>query len=321
MTEPAAVALPVPLDPAKFRDPALTAKGERRARVSLRALATLWINTGTLCNLTCRHCYIESSPTNDRLAYISAAEVAVYLDEIAREGLATAEIGFTGGEPFMNPDIIAMLDDALRRGFRVLVLTNAMKPMMKQAAALLDLLERFGRQLTLRVSLDHHDATRHERERGPGSFSPSLEGLRWLGAQGFQIAVAGRTLWGESEASLRAGFAGLFAAEKIPIDAQAPDALVLFPEMDAGADVPEITEACWSLLGVHPDAMMCASSRMVVKRRGAAAPAIVACTLLPYDPAFELGTSLRQATSAAVPLNHPHCAKFCVLGGGSCSAH
>jgi hypothetical protein len=63
---------------------------------------------------------------------------------------------------------------------------------------------------------------------------------------------------------------------------------------------------------------MCASSRMVVKRKGAARPAVLACTLLPYDPQFELGATLAEA-ACAVQLNHPHCAKFCVLGGGSCS--
>jgi len=64
--------------------------------------------------------------------------------------------------------------------------------------------------------------------------------------------------------------------------------------------------------------MMCASSRMVVKRKGAEKAAVVACTLLPYDPQFELGETLAEA-SGSVSLNHPHCAKFCVLGGGSCS--
>ena len=63
---------------------------------------------------------------------------------------------------------------------------------------------------------------------------------------------------------------------------------------------------------------MCASSRMVVKRKGAAHPAVIACTLLPYDPRFELGRTLAEA-GVAVPLNHQHCAKFCVLGGGACS--
>ena len=74
-------ATPRPLDPEKFRDPEVTARGERRARVALSGLRTLWINTGTLCNIACVNCYIESSPRNDALSYISAAEVAAYLDE------------------------------------------------------------------------------------------------------------------------------------------------------------------------------------------------------------------------------------------------
>ena len=115
------------LDPRKFRDPLMTAAGERRAWVPLKSLDTLWFNTGTLCNLTCRHCYIESSPKNDRLVYLSATEVAGYLDEIEELGLGTQLIGFTGGEPFLNRELPAMLAATLDRGFRVLVLTNAMR--------------------------------------------------------------------------------------------------------------------------------------------------------------------------------------------------
>ena len=115
----------------KFSDPDLTVDGKRRARVSLELLSTLWINTGTLCNIACRNCYIESSPTNDTFAYISRAEAAAFLDEIASDGLPVTEIGYTGGEPFLNPDILGMLADALERGFSVLVLTNAMQPMLR----------------------------------------------------------------------------------------------------------------------------------------------------------------------------------------------
>ena len=130
--------------------------------------------------------------------------------------------------------------------------------------------------------------------------------------------AAGRTLWGEAEESLRAGYARLFAAHAIPIDASDPAELVLFPEMDAELDVPEISESCWDTLGVSPDAMMCATSRMIIKRKGAAQPAVVACTLLPYEAEFELGETLADS-ARAVKLNHPHCARFCVLGGGACS--
>jgi uncharacterized Fe-S cluster-containing radical SAM superfamily protein len=310
---------PARLDPRKFIDPFLTFAGEHRASVTLETLSTLWLNTGTLCNLTCRNCYIESSPKNDRLSYLTLDEVRGYLDEIAEGGLATTEIGFTGGEPFMNPEITDMLALSLQRRFRVLVLTNAMRPMMKLADRLAGLNRLFPGRLVIRVSLDHYRTEMHELERGRRSWQPTIDGLRWLTAEGFTINVAGRTCWDENEDELREGYGRLFAAEDISVDAHDPVQLVLFPEMDANVDVPEITESCWSILGVAPSSMMCATSRMVVKRKGEARPVVVPCTLLPYDPQFDLGHRLGEA-GGAVPLNHPHCAKFCVLGGGSCSA-
>ena len=315
---------------AKFSDPEVTAKGEKRARVALTALRTLWINTGSLCNITCRNCYIESSPENDRLAYITRAEMGAYLDEIGRGSWPVREIGFTGGEPFMNPDIVEMLGDALRRGFSVLVLTNAMQPMLRPRIreGLTALRDAYGSRLVIRVSLDHYTKELHDTERGPGSFVKTVEGIDWLARGGFTLALAGRTCWDESEAAARAGYAALIAERAWPLDADDPAELVLFPEMDERADVPEITEDCWGILGKNPAEVMCASSRMVVKRKGAAHPVVLPCTLLPYDPAFEMGATLAQAARAdggmfekgAVKLCHPHCAKFCVLGGGSCSA-
>jgi uncharacterized Fe-S cluster-containing radical SAM superfamily protein len=304
---------------AKFRDPRITAKGERRAAVSLSALRTLWFNTGTLCNLTCANCYIESSPRNDALAYLSAAEAVAYLDEIRRDAWPVGEIGFTGGEPFMNPDFLPMLEDALGRGFRTLVLTNAMRPMMRHAEALAALNAAHLGLLTVRVSLDHHTPALHDLERGSGTFEKTMQGLEWLVRNGFRINIAGRAAFGqEPEAALREGYARLFAERGIPVDAADPVALMLFPEMNVAAEVPEITEACWGILKKSPDSVMCASSRMVVRRRGAQAPAVLACTLLAYDPQFELGATLAEA-NRPVPLNHPHCARFCVLGGAACS--
>jgi hypothetical protein len=306
------------LDPAKFRDPAVTLTGAPRARVPLRALDTLWFNTGTLCNLTCGHCYIESSPKNDRLVYLSSAEIGEYLDEIERQRLGTSLIGFTGGEPFMNPDLPAMLNDVLSRGLRALVLTNAMKPMHKTKPALLALRDRYGPRLTIRVSLDHYARRVHEEERGRRSWQPTIDGLRWLAAHGFDIAVASRRLSGEVETEIRAGFAGLFRELGLALDAEDPNDLTVFPEMEPDADVPEITEECWGILGKLPESVMCSNSRMVVKFKGAPRPTVIACTLLPYDPRFDLGSTLAGA-AGAVALNHPHCAKFCVLGGGACS--
>lgn len=305
----------------KFQDPRLTAQGEERATVALTNPDTLWFNTGTLCNIECVNCYIESSPTNDALVYMTAAEVEDYLDQAETRDWGLREIGFTGGEPFMNPNIIDILRAALKRGYEVLVLTNAMRPMMrkKMRAGLDTLNTEFPGKLTLRISVDHYRPDLHDEERGDGAFAKTLTGMEWLRDAGIQMAVAGRTLWGDTDADSRAGYAAFFEAHGFQIDAFNPGQTVLFPEMDETVDVPEITTACWGILNKSPEAVMCSSSRMVVKRKGAARPAVLACTLLAYDAQFELGETLEEA-ERDVALNHPHCAKFCVLGGASCSA-
>ncbi len=307
--------------PPKFSDPYVTSSGETRAEVSYGSTKTLWFNTGTLCNIECVNCYIESSPTNDRLVYLTMADVLPYLDELEEAGETGIEIGFTGGEPFMAPQMLAILQVVLERGHSVLMLTNAMQPMMRPRVreGLIALNAEYGDRLIMRVSLDHYSAPLHDEERGVGSFELAMKGLRWLSANKFNLALAGRTVWDEDEAVSRAGYAGLIVQEALKVDPDNSSELVLFPEMRADEDPPEITTACWGILDKDPNDLMCASQRMVVKRKGAESASVVACTLLPYDEQFELGNTLAEARRS-VRLNHSYCASFCVLGGGSCSA-
>ena len=305
----------------KFRDPFYTLDGSQRASVPFERMKTLWFNTGTLCNIECANCYIKSSPTNDDLIYLTQDDVAHYLAEMDSLHIRAEEIGFTGGEPFMNPEMISITEQCLVAGYPVLVLTNAMRPMMRPSVktGLLKLNETYPGQLTLRISLDHFDRDIHDRERGKGNYDLTLDGMRWLSTHKFQMHVAGRADFAENEASAREGYAALFAQEGFCVDAFDPKQTVVFPEMDEARDVPEITTACWDILQTSPNALMCSHSRMVVKRKGREKASVVACTLLPYEAEFELGPTLDEARKS-VSLNHPHCAKFCVLGKGSCSA-
>ena len=305
----------------KFQDPKVTVKGETRAWVKYTKTKTLWFNTGTLCNIECVNCYIESSPTNDRLVYLTRADVEPYLDELDAAGETDIEIGFTGGEPFMAPEMLAILEMVLARGHSVLMLTNAMQPMMRPRVkgGLMELQDRYGDRLIMRVSLDHFSPQHHDEERGEGAFERAMQGLRWLSENGFRLALAGRTIWGEEEELARRGYLDLIVSENLRIDPDDLSQLVLFPEMRPDEDPPEITTACWGILNKDPNDLMCASQRMVVKRKGAERPSVVACTLLPYDDRFDLGHTLKEARQS-VSLNHSYCASFCVLGGGSCSA-
>jgi sulfatase maturation enzyme AslB (radical SAM superfamily) len=299
----------------KFKEKLKTADGKDRAFVEISQLKTLWFNTGTLCNLTCSNCYIESSPKNDRLEYISFEEFKTFINESIQNELGTKEIGFTGGEPFMNKDIFKMIKYSLDNDFKTLVLTNAMKPMMNNKSQLLRLNHL---NLTIRVSIDHYTKEKHEEVRGPNSWEPMIDGLKWLSENSFNYCLATRLMWGEDEDTTRNNFQKFIDQFNLKLNSKSKIQLVTFAEMDVSQDTPEITTDCWKILNKEPETVMCSTSRMIVKKKGEKLPSVIACTLLPYEKEFDLGKSLKESNQK-VYLNHPHCSKFCVLGGSSCS--
>ncbi len=303
----------------KFVDEKITGKGEERAFVEMVKLENLWFNTGTRCNLQCQNCYIESSPTNDELLFITLDEVKQYLDEIDELDLGTKKISFTGGEPFLNKEMLSILSLCLERGYEVLVLTNAYRAIDRYFDELNELNMKYPAKLQLRVSLDHYTAEIHEEERGPKTFERTLITTKKLVSDGFQVSIAGRSLANESISDALLGYQSTLNAFAVDLQVADGSNMVIFPEMSTSKDVPEITTACWDILGVHPHQQMCATERMVVKRKGTEQPVVLPCTLIAYDEAFELGTTLKESFQR-VYLNHPYCAQFCVLGGASCSA-
>jgi MoaA/NifB/PqqE/SkfB family radical SAM enzyme len=299
----------------KFKDQKVTADGSNRAFIEARNIKTLWFNTGTLCNIECRNCYIESSPKNDSLAYLTFVEVKSFIDEAVDKNLGTNEIGFTGGEPFMNKDIMKMIDYSLRKGFKVLVLSNAMKPMLNRTKELIKLNHS---NLTIRVSIDHYEKEKHEEIRGKNTYDVMLQGLKWLNENNFNYTLATRLLWNEKEEDLRKNFGTFIKNNNLRLDTYSPKELVTFAEMDEKIDTPEITTSCWDILNKDPNDIMCSWSRMVVRKKNSKNPSVIACTLLPYADEFNLGETLTNSLQK-IYLNHKHCSKFCVLGGSSCS--
>jgi MoaA/NifB/PqqE/SkfB family radical SAM enzyme len=299
----------------KFKDQKVTADGSNRAFIEARNIKTLWFNTGTLCNIECRNCYIESSPKNDSLAYLTFVEVKSFIDEAVDKNLGTNEIGFTGGEPFMNKDIMKMIDYSLRKGLKVLVLSNAMKPMLNRTKELIKLNHS---NLTIRVSIDHYEKEKHEEIRGKNTYDVMLQGLKWLNENNFKYTLATRLLWNEKEEDLRKNFGTFIKNNNLRLDTNSPKKLVSFAEMDEKVDTPEITTSCWDILNKDPNDVMCSWSRMVVRKKNSKNPSVIACTLLPYADEFDLGETLTNSLKK-IYLNHKHCSKFCVLGGSSCS--
>src|ERR1700752_1118448 len=128
--------------------------------VPMRALDTLWFQVaGTLCNIECTHCFISSSPTNRSHAMMSLPEIEERLAE-ARE-LGVREYYFTGGEPFMNREMIPILAATLKQG-PATVLTNGMLLRPEVCRKLRELFDASEYSLDLRVSLDGFDRESHD---------------------------------------------------------------------------------------------------------------------------------------------------------------
>jgi len=195
------------------------------------------------------------------------------------------------------------------------VLTNAMKPMINNKN---DLNKLNHLNLTIRVSIDHYNKEKHEQIRGPNSWDPMIEGLKWLSENKFNYCLATRLMWNEDEEITRRNFKKFIDQYQLTLDSNNKNQLVTFAEMDEKQDTPEITTECWRILNKSPDTVMCSTSRMVVKKKGNENPSVIASTLLPYKQEFDLGGSLKESMKK-IYLNHPHCSKFCVLGGSNCS--
>ena len=302
----------------KWQDLYTTAKGEERGKVPFTELKTLWLNTGTLCNLACENCYIESNPKNDRLSYLTLDDVRPYINEIKENNWKLNNIAFTGGEPFLNPHIIEILEETLSLGIPVMVLTNAHKVIKRWEKKLLELNRKYGDHFRMRVSLDHYTKDVHEKERGSKTFDTTLETFKWLYDNDFHMSIAGRSLLEESSEVATNGYQDLLTSLGVDLKLSS-DNLVVFPEMKESEDVPEITISCWQILDVKPQNQMCSTERMIVKRKGSDHPVVLACTLIAYDEAFEMGRTLKESFKD-IHLKHPFCSKFCVLGGASCSS-
>jgi molybdenum cofactor biosynthesis enzyme MoaA len=241
--------------------------------------------------------------------------VKSFIDEAIDKNLGTNEIGFTGGEPFMNKDIMKMIDYSLRKRLKVLVLSNAMKPMLNRTKELIKLNHS---NLTIRVSIDHYEKEKHEEIRGKNTYDVMMQGLKWLNENNFNYTLATRLLWNEKEEDLRKNFGTFIKNNNLKLDTYSPKELVTFAEMDEKIDTPEITTSCWDILNKDPNDIMCSWSRMVVRKKNSKNPSVIACTLLPYADEFDLGETLTNSLQK-IYLNHKHCSKFCVLGGSSCS--
>jgi uncharacterized Fe-S cluster-containing radical SAM superfamily protein len=281
-------------------------------RVALRHLDELWFQvTGTRCNLTCRHCFISCSPHNDSFGFLSFEEVRTRLNESM--ALGVKEYYFTGGEPFLHPRMVEILELTLHHG-PATVLTNG--TVLKDAW-----LERLARaeadslySLEFRVSLDGPSPATNDPVRGAGTFDRALDGVERLVRHGFlPIVTVARTADDQDEVALFAGFVALLKAR-----GYARPRVKILPTLRIGAEAQRqrgytederVTPAM--MVGFDEGTLLCSHARLVSDR------GVHACPILLEAPGAVLGQRLAEARSP-FPLRYRVC-HTCWQHGALCA--
>jgi len=311
-------------------------RGEQRGSVDPKrgetgpVLEDLWVMQGSICDLRCKHCYTASSPRNHRLEQIHFGELRPHLEDAARFGVQ--RIYFTGGEVFVNEDVLAgraLRNEEFLRSLAfaleiapVEILTNGRRYIRNHFDALLELRARHGDRLRLRITLESPEAAAHDAIRGKGTFAQTLETIRCLGAMGFvPVITAERPLLAlDADEEIRQAYRNLMGGMKVEVN-------LIENMLEAGHELerlsaqgaaprPEvfITKNCFSILVRPPESLMCHFSRCIQKIDGELR--YYPCAVIYDDKRFELGGTLAESLRR-VYLAHKNCYDYCMRGRGA----
>jgi molybdenum cofactor biosynthesis enzyme MoaA len=279
--------------------------------VPLAHLDDLWFQvSGTLCNLTCHHCFISCSPHNHSFGFLSLETVERVLEESV--ALGVKEYYFTGGEPFLHRDMTAILERTLRYG-PATVLTNGtvLKDEWLHRLAAAEAASSYS--LEFRVSIDGYTAATNDPIRGEGTFERALRGVRQLLRHGFLPIVTVARMADDDDGALFRGFVELLKANGYD-----RPRVKLLPALRLGAEIerlrgyrPEERVTPEMMDGFDQGQLICNHSRIVTDR------GVYVCPILIEAPDARLGATLAESLSA-YPLRH-HACYTCYQYGALCA--
>ena len=287
------------------------------AAVELRHLDNLWIQvSGTRCNIACSHCFNSSGPRETAFDPMTWDAVSEAIGGAAARGVR--EIYFTGGEPFLHPQLLDMVACALTVA-PTTVLTNGMLISDRIADMLAALATEARYSLEVRVSLDGYTEEMNDAIRGPGVFRLALTGAVRLARRNLLPLITIVRTWGDADE-----LATIAAFVRVLKDAGCDrPRLKVLPALPLGRELTRVAGLQrdeWvttaMLEGFDRDLLMCSNSRLVTDR------GVWVCPLLVDQPDARLGTTLDDAANS-YELRHQTCVTCWRYGTicGNVSAH
>lgn len=135
-------------------------------------LQTVSLRVTMACNLRCKHCYsIAGKKLNNEL---SLKEIKKIINDLKQ--LGTIRIFFTGGEPFIRPDILEILKYTDDNNFAIYISTNGTLINLK----IINFLKSLKHLRTFQISLDGLNRT-HDSIRGvKGIFNKVINTIKLI---------------------------------------------------------------------------------------------------------------------------------------------
>jgi MoaA/NifB/PqqE/SkfB family radical SAM enzyme len=281
-------------------------------RVALSALDDLWFQvSGTLCNLTCAHCFISCSPTNHAFELMDLNQMKRLLEESQSHGVK--EYYFTGGEPFIHPHILEILEATLEIG-PATVLTNVTVMKRKHVERLAGVESRSLYSLELRVSIDGYSPEMNDPIRGKGTFRRALDGVRLLLEHGFLPIITVAETWedGRTDEVFRR------FVEVLKSEGYSRPRIKIIPTLRLGAEEKRSRSySDWERVTVEMMEGFDSSQLICTRSRIATDKGVYVCPILIDSPEARLGSTLAESTGP-YPLKHSAC-YTCYVGGAICS--
>lgn len=286
--------------------------GDKAPLQELESFDELWFQVGgTLCNLSCNHCFISCHPGNDNFGFLDLETIRRYLHESRKLGVK--EYYFTGGEPFLNRDMLQVLEETLAIG-PATVLTNGTVFTPSSIKALQAISGESLYSLELRVSIDGYSPETNDPIRGEGTFEKALDGVKMLVEAGFLPIITMAQTWPEEESTR---VFDTFAATLKEAGYQRPRIKIL-PTLHLGMEAERSRPYSQAeriskemMEGYDSNQLLCSRSRTVTDR------GVAVCPLLIEAPGAHLGDTLEEA-SGPFRLDQGAC-YTCYVHGAICS--
>jgi molybdenum cofactor biosynthesis enzyme MoaA len=227
--------------------------------------------------------------------------------------LGVKEYYFTGGEPFINKQIMEILAETLQIG-PATVLTNGMLITEKRARRLREIQSGSIYSLEMRVSLDGYTEAMNDAIRGKGVFKKAMVGVKRLYEQGFLPIITVTKTWEDSEdEAVMQGF-----METLKAHGYLRPRLKILPSLKIGQEAvrsrgyDQYERVTAEMLQDYDCSQLLCSNSRVATSRG-----VVVCPILLESPTAYMGETLREAHKS-YPLRDQAC-YTCYLFGAICS--